>query len=387
MVMENMIVDTVNRLQVSGLGKYFDMMNELDGAISLGVGEPDFATPKRISNRGIDTLQNGHTQYSSSAGFIELREEISKYMKTKYALDYNPANQVIVTVGGSEGIDIALRALLGPGDEVIIPEPSFVAYKGCAELTGGTVRALALRAEDEFKLTPELLKSAINEKTKVLLLPFPNNPTGATMTRDELAKIVDILKDKNIVVISDEIYSELRYDEKHASIAGFPEMTSRTLIINGFSKSFAMTGWRLGYACGPVPLIQAMMKIHQYAMMCAPTTAQYAAIEALRHCDDEVQSMAEAYNSRRIYVIDRLRRMGLDCFEAMGALYVFPSIQSTGLQAGDFCEQLLLRERVLVVPGDAFGDCGEGFIRICYASSMKNLVEAMDRIERFVLSL
>ena len=387
MILEDMILDYVKDMPPSGIRKYFDIINEMDDVISLGVGEPDFVTPWNVREAGIYSLEQGHTHYSSNAGFIELRNEIAKYLHRRFNLNYNPEDEILVTVGGSEGIDIALRALVGPGDEVIVPEPSFVAYKGCTAFTGATAKVLNLKAEDEFKLTPEALEAAITPKTKVVIIPFPNNPTGAIMTRDELAGIVEVLKDKNIIAISDEIYSELCYGDKHVSIASFPEMKEKTLVINGFSKSYAMTGWRLGYICGHPILIDAMKKIHQYAIMSSPTTAQYAAIEALKSGDDSVKEMCREYNRRRRVLVDGFRKMGLDCFEPLGAFYIFPSIKSTGITSDEFCEQLLVSEKVLVVPGNAFGDCGEGFIRVCYASSMDDIIEALKRIERFVNTL
>lgn len=387
MILENMILDYVKDMPPSGIRKYFDIINEMDDVISLGVGEPDFVTPWNVREAGIYSLEQGHTHYSSNAGFIELRNEIAKYLHRRFDLSYNPVDEILVTVGGSEGIDIALRALVGHGDEVIVPEPSFVAYKGCTAFTGATAKVLNLKAEDEFKLTPEALEAAITTKTKVVIIPFPNNPTGAIMTRDELAGIVEVLKDKNVIVISDEIYSELCYGEKHVSIASFPEMKEKTLVINGFSKSYAMTGWRLGYICGHPILIDAMKKIHQYAIMSSPTTAQYAAIEALKSGDDSVKEMCREYNRRRRVLVDGFRKIGLDCFEPLGAFYIFPSIKSTGITSDEFCEQLLISEKVLVVPGNAFGDCGEGYIRVCYASSMDDIIEALRRIERFVNNL
>ncbi|NRT73521.1 aminotransferase class I/II-fold pyridoxal phosphate-dependent enzyme [Clostridium beijerinckii] len=384
MILEDMVLDNVKNMPPSGIRKYFDIINEMDDVISLGVGEPDFVTPWNVREAGIYSLEQGHTHYSSNAGFIELRSEISKYLHRRFNLNYNPEDEIIVTVGGSEGIDIALRALVGPGDEVIVPEPSFVAYKGCTAFTGATAKVLNLKAEDEFKLTPEDLEKAITPKTKVVIIPFPNNPTGAIMTRDELAGIVEVLKDKNIIAISDEIYSELCYGEKHVSIASFPEMRDKTLVINGFSKSYAMTGWRLGYICGHPILIEAMKKIHQYALMCSPTTAQYAAIEALKSGDKSVEEMCKEYNRRRRVLLDGFRKMGLECFEPLGAFYLFPSIKSTGITSDEFCEQLLINEKVLVIPGNAFGDCGEGFIRVCYASSMEDIMEALKRTKRFL---
>lgn len=384
MILEDMILDNVKNMPPSGIRRFFDIVNEMDDVISLGVGEPDFVTPWNVREAGIYSLEQGHTHYSSNAGFIELRTEIAKYLHRRFNLSYNPVDEIIVTVGGSEGIDIALRALVGPGDEVIVPEPSFVAYKGCTAFTGATAKVLNLKEEDKFKLTPEALEAAITPKTKVVIIPFPNNPTGAIMTRDELAGIVEVLKDKNIIAISDEIYSELCYGEKHVSIASFPEMKDKTLVINGFSKSYAMTGWRLGYICGHRVLIDAMKKIHQYALMCSPTTAQYAAIEALKNGDNSVEEMCKEYNRRRRVLVDGFRKMGLNCFEPLGAFYIFPSIKSIGITSDEFCEQLLINEKVLVVPGNAFGDCGEGFIRVCYASSLDDIMEALKRIERFV---
>ena len=387
MILEDMILDNVKNMPPSGIRKYFDIVNEIDDVISLGVGEPDFVTPWNVTEAGIYSLEKGQTHYSSNAGFMELRNEISKYLYRRFNLSYNPVDEIIVTVGGSEGIDIALRALVGPGDEVIIPEPSFVAYKGCTAFTGATAKVLNLKAENQFKLTPKELEEAITPRTKVVIIPFPNNPTGAIMTREELAGIVEVLKDKNIIAISDEIYSELCYGREHVSIASFPEMKDKTLVINGFSKSYAMTGWRLGYLCGHPILIDQMKKIHQYAIMSSPTTAQYAAIEALKHGDDSVEKMTREYNRRRRVLVDGFKKMGLDCFEPLGAFYVFPSIKSTGITSDEFCEQLLISEKVLTIPGNAFGDCGEGFIRACYASSMENIIEALKRMDRFVKTL
>lgn len=384
MIMENMILDNIKNMPPSGIRKYFDMINEMEDVISLGVGEPDFVTPWNVVEAGIYSLEKGHTHYSSNAGFIELREEISNYLYRKFNLLYDPKEEILVTVGGSEAIDLALRALVGPGDEVIIPEPSFVAYRGCTAFTGATAKIINLKAEDDFKLMPDDLIEAITEKTKVLILPFPNNPTGAIMTKEELEKIVDVVKDKDIIILSDEIYGELSYDKKHVSIAEFKDVKDKTLIINGFSKAYAMTGWRLGYACGNKVLIEAMKKIHQYAIMCSPTTAQYAAIEALKHGDDSVREMASEYNRRRRILVNGFRKMGLECFEPLGALYVFPCIKSTGMTSDEFCEKLLMEEKVLAVPGNAFGECGEGFIRACYAASMDDLTEAIKRIERFI---
>lgn len=387
MNMEKMILQKIKDLPPSGIRKYFDLLNEMHDVVSLGVGEPDYTTPWNVSEAGIYSLEKGHTHYSSNAGLLRLREEIARYVKRKYELNYDYQSQVLVTVGGSEGIDIALRALVGPGDEVIIPEPSFVAYQGCTRLTGATPVTINLRAEDQFKLTPELLEKALTPRTKVVIIPFPNNPTGAIMDEDDLAGIVNILKDKDVIVISDEIYAELTYSGKHVSIASFGEMKDKTIIINGFSKAFAMTGWRLGYACGHPEIIKAMTKIHQYAIMCAPTTAQHAAIEALKNGDASVNEMVREYNRRRRVLVDGFRSLGLDCFEPLGAFYVFPCIKTTGLTSEDFCERLLMSEKVLVVPGTAFGQCGEGFVRACYASSMELIIEAIKRIGKFVTEI
>ena len=384
MIIEDMIRDEVKNTPPSGIRKFFDLINEMEDVTSLGVGEPDFVTPWNVREAGIYSLEKGQTHYSSNAGFIELREEISKYLSRRFDLNYDPKREILVTVGGSEGIDVALRALVGPGDEVVIPEPSFVAYKGCTAFTGATSKIINLKAENDFKLTAEELEEAITDKTKVVIIPFPNNPTGAIMTREELRPIVEVLARKNVIVISDEIYAELTYGEKHVSIASFPEIRDKTLVINGFSKSYAMTGWRLGYVCGNAKLIAALTKIHQYALMCSPTTSQLAAIEALKNGDDSVRKMVREYNRRRRVLVDGFRKLGLDCFEPLGAFYVFPCIKSTGLSSDDFCEKLLLQEKVLVVPGNAFGECGEGFVRACYASSMESIMEALKRIERFL---
>lgn len=384
MIMSDMISPSVRKMPPSGIRKYFDLINEMKDAISLGIGEPDFVTPWSIREAGIYSLEKGHTHYSSNPGFIELRTEIAAYVRKKYSLSYDPAKEIIVTVGASEGIDIALRSLVGPGDEVIIPEPSFVAYKGCTTFTGATPVVIDLQAEDQFKLTPEKLERAITSRTKVIILPFPNNPTGAIMNREEQKKLVDVLKDKDVIVISDEIYAELTYEGKHVSFASFPEMKEKTLVINGFSKAFAMTGWRIGYACGHPALIEAMNKIHQYAIMCSPTNAQYAAIEALKNGESEVESMTREYNRRRRVLVDGFRKIGFECFEPLGAFYVFPCIRSTGMNSDEFCEKLLKEEKVLVVPGSAFGECGEGYIRATYANSMENINEAVKRIQAFV---
>lgn len=387
MNMSSMISSVVRDIPPSGIRKFFDLVNENKDAISLSIGEPDFVTPWSIREAGIYSLEKGHTHYSPNSGFVELRQEIANYMKRKQNISYDAKNEVIVTVGGSEGIDIALRSLVQPGDEVIIPEPSFVAYKPCAIFAGATPVIINLKAENEFRLTPEELENAITEKTKVLIFPFPNNPTGAIMTKNDLEGIVEVLKNKDIVVISDEIYSELTYKGSHVSIASLPGMKDKTLVINGFSKAYAMTGWRLGYALGHPDLISAMYKIHQYAIMCAPTTAQYAAIEALKNCDNDVNEMVREYNRRRRFMVDGFRKMGFSCFEPLGAFYVFPCISSYNISSNEFCERLLVEEKVAVVPGTAFGDSGEGFFRACYAYSIENINEALTRMERFVKSL
>ncbi|HHV99457.1 MAG TPA: aminotransferase class I/II-fold pyridoxal phosphate-dependent enzyme [Clostridiaceae bacterium] len=384
MNMNDMISPTVKNIPPSGIRKYFDLLNEMKDAISLSVGEPDFVTPWNIREAGIYSLEKGQTHYSSNAGLIELRSEIARYMEYRFGLKYNPREEILVTVGASEAIDLALRSLIIPGDEVIIPEPSFVAYKGCALLAGAVPVVIELQAKDQFRLTPEALEKAITEKTKVVIIPFPNNPTGAIMTKKDIEGIVEVLKNKDIVVISDEIYAELTYEGEHVSIASYPEMKEKTLVINGFSKAYAMTGWRIGYACGHPCLIDNMKKIHQYAIMCAPTNAQHAAIEALRNSYDDVSMMVREYNRRRRLMVDGFRKAGLDCFEPLGAFYVFPCIASTGLSSDEFCEKLLMEEKVLVVPGTAFGNCGAGFVRATYASSVENIIEAMKRIKRFV---
>ncbi|PRR81443.1 pyridoxal phosphate-dependent aminotransferase [Clostridium vincentii] len=386
MILEDMIKKDVKNMPPSGIRKYFSLINEMEDAISLGIGEPDFVTPWNICEAGIYSLEQGETHYSSNAGYLALRKEISKYLARRFQLNYDPIEEIIVTVGGSEGIDIALRSLVGPGDEVIIPEPSFVAYKGCTTFTGATPKIIKLKAENDFKLTVQQLEDAITDKTKVLIMPFPNNPTGAIMTREEYEPIVKLIKDKNIIIISDEIYAELTYDENHVSIASFPEVRDQTIVINGFSKSYAMTGWRLGYACGHSTLISQMKKIHQYSIMSSPTTAQHAALEALKNGDDSLSLMVAEYNRRRRVLVDGFRKLGLHCFEPLGAFYVFPCIESTGLTSEEFCEELLKSERVLTIPGNSFGECGEGFIRACYAASMEDIIEALARIENFLES-
>ncbi len=387
MKIEDMIRKNVRDMPPSGIRKYFDLVNDMEDVISLGVGEPDFVTPWHVREAGIYSLEEGATHYTSNSGMPELREAISDYLYRRFKLKYDAEEEILVTVGGSEGIDLALRALVGPGDEVIIPEPSFVAYQGCTAFTGAKAKVIDLKAENEFKLTRQELEDAITDKTKVLVLPFPNNPTGATMNREELSEIVEVLKDKDIIVLSDEIYAELSYEQEHVSIASFPEMKDKTVVINGFSKSHAMTGWRLGYACGHSAIIDAMKKIHQYAIMCCPTISQYAAIEALNNGDEVVREMVTAYDQRRRVLLDGFKKIGLECFEPLGAFYLFPSIKSTGMTSDEFCEKLLMEEEVLVIPGTAFGKSGEGFIRCSYASSMENILESIKRIDRFVKNI
>ncbi len=382
--MRNPLNKTVTQIKPSGIRKFFDIVSEMKDAISLGVGEPDFDTPWHIREEGIYSLEKGRTFYTSNAGLAELKEEICHYLKRRFNLLYNPTKETIVTIGGSEAIDIGLRAMLDPGDEVLIPQPSYVSYLPCVTLAGGVPVVIELKAENEFRLTKQEVLRAVTEKTKVLIMPFPNNPTGSIMTREDLQDIVDVVLEKDLFVISDEIYSELTYGSNHVSIAEFPGMKERTVVINGFSKSYAMTGWRLGYAAGPENIITQMIKIHQFAIMCAPTTSQYAAVEALKNGDEDVAVMRGEYDKRRRYVVNALREMGLDCFEPKGAFYVFPDIRGTGMTCDEFANRLLLEEKVAVVPGTAFGDCGEGFLRISYAYSIENLKIALGRIAEFV---
>ncbi len=372
-------------IKPSGIRKFFDIAGQIEDVISLGVGEPDFQTPWSVRKTAITALEKGKTIYTANSGLIELRKEISKYLEKTQRVKYDPTHEIIVTVGGSEAIDLGIRAMVDPGDEVLVVEPSFVCYAPIVELTGGVAVPIETKAEDNFKLTAEALKAKITDKTKLLILPFPNNPTGAVMTRSDLEKIAEVLRDTNIVVLSDEIYSELTYTgEPHCSIVSFEGMQERTLLVNGFSKAYAMTGWRMGYVAGPEPLITQMLKIHQYAIMCSPTVSQYAAIEALQSCDNEVKKMVSEYNIRRRWLVNALNEIGLECFEPEGAFYVFPSIKSTGLSSEEFCERLLYEHKVAVVPGNAFGDCGEGYIRISYAYSLKHLMEAVSRIKEFL---
>ena len=382
--MRNPLSKKVVEIEPSGIRKFFDVVNEMEDAISLGVGEPDFDTPWRIREEGIYSLERGRTFYTSNAGLKELKEEIAKYESRKIGVSYNPNTEIIVTVGGSEGIDIALRAMLEPGDEVLIPQPSYVSYLPCTVLADGVPGVIPLQQKNEFKLTAEELEAAITPKTKILVMPFPNNPTGAIMTREDLEPIAKVIEKHDLFVLSDEIYSELTYQCSHTSIASLPGMRERTLVINGFSKGFAMTGWRLGYVCGPKLIIEQMVKIHQYAIMCAPTNSQYAAVEALRNCDGEVQQMREAYNQRRRFLVHEFKRMKLECFEPYGAFYIFPNIQEFGMTSEEFATRFLEEEKVAVVPGTAFGACGEGFLRISYAYSLEDLKEAIGRLGAFI---
>lgn len=382
--MRNPLSKTITGIQPSGIRKFFDIVSEMKDAISLGVGEPDFDTPWHIREEGIYSLEKGRTFYTSNSGLKELRKEICDYLRRRFGLVYDCEHETIVTVGGSEAIDIALRSMLDPGDEVLIPQPCYVSYHPCTILAGGVPVVIELKGENEFKLTAQQLKDAITDKTKVLVLAYPNNPTGAVMDYEDLKSIVDIIIEKDLFVISDEIYSELTYKNIHVSIASFPGMRERTIVINGFSKSYAMTGWRLGYATGPAEIIDQMLKIHQFAIMCSPTTSQYAGIEALKNGDADVEMMRDAYDKRRRYLVHALRGMGLECFEPFGAFYVFPSIKSLGMTSDEFATKLLLEEKVAVVPGTAFGACGEGYIRVSYAYSIENLKLALERIEGFV---
>lgn len=382
--MRNPLSQKVVEIKPSGIRKFFDVVSEMPDAISLGVGEPDFDTPWRIREEGIYSLERGRTFYTSNAGLKELKAEISRYLERKIDVAYDPDKEVIVTVGGSEGIDLAFRAMLDPGDEVLIPQPSYVSYLPCAVLADGVPVVIPLQQKNEFKLTREELEAAITPRTKILVLPFPNNPTGAVMSREDLEPVAEVVKEHDLFVLSDEIYSELTYKDDHVSVAALPGMRERTLVINGFSKGFAMTGWRLGYICAPEEIAKQMLKIHQYAIMCAPTNSQYAAIEGLRHCEGEVQEMRASYNQRRRYLMHEMKRMHLDCFEPFGAFYVFPNIQEFGMSSEEFATRLLEEEKVAVVPGSAFGDSGEGYIRISYAYSLDDLKEAVGRVGSFI---
>lgn len=385
--MRNPLNPAVEGIKPSGIRKFFDIVTEMKGAISLGVGEPDFATPWHIREEGIYSLEKARTHYTSNAGLVELRNEISAYVNRHYGVLYEPKGEILVTVGGSEAIDLAIRAMVCPGDEIIIPEPCYVSYEPCVILTQGVPVKIPLQEKNEFRLTAQELRDAITEKTKLLVLPFPNNPTGAIMTKEDLEAIAEVCIEKDIVVVSDEIYSELTYGTKHVSVASLPGMCERTILINGFSKGHAMTGWRLGYACGPKEIISQMTKIHQFAIMCAPTASQYAAVDALKNGDEDVAMMRDAYDKRRRYVLHELRDMGLTCFEPFGAFYVFPCIAEFGMSSEEFATKLLQEEKVAIVPGTAFGDSGEGFLRISYAYSLENLKEALGRLRRFVTKL
>ncbi|MCH5280299.1 MAG: aminotransferase class I/II-fold pyridoxal phosphate-dependent enzyme [Lachnospiraceae bacterium] len=374
----------IKEIKPSGIRKFFDIVSEMPDAISLGVGEPDFDTPWHIRDEGIYSLEKGRTFYTSNSGLKELRVEICNYLKRSQGVEYNYNDQVIITVGGSEAIDIGLRAMLDPGDEVLIPQPSYVSYEPCTILAGGVPVVINLKNENEFRLTAQELEDAITEKTKVLILPFPNNPTGAIMEQKDLEAIAEVIRKHDLYVMSDEIYAELTYKDKHVSIASLPGMYERTVLINGFSKAYAMTGWRLGYACGPKEIIEQMTKIHQFAIMCAPTTSQYAAVNALKNGDEDVKQMREAYNQRRRFLMHSFREMGLQCFEPYGAFYVFPCIKEFGMTSDEFATRFLEEEKVAVVPGTAFGDCGEGFLRISYAYSLENLKVAIDKLKNFV---
>ncbi len=384
---ENILSRRVQDMKPSGIRKFFDLAAQMDDVISLGVGEPDFQTPWSIRKTAINVLERKRIIYTANSGLMELRQSISRYLKRKNNLDYDGAHEIIVTVGGSEAIDMAIRGVVNPGDEVLIVEPSFVCYAPIVELTCGVPVPIPTKEENKFKLTAQELREKITDKTKLLILPYPNNPTGGIMTREDLEEIAEVLRGTDIMVLSDEIYSELTYGGKHCSIAELEGMRERTLLVNGFSKAFAMTGWRLGYLCAPEPVITQLVKIHQYAIMSSPTVSQFAAIEALEHCDEEVQHMVKEYNVRRRYLVEAFNRIGLTCFEPEGAFYVFPCIRSTGLSSEEFCGQLLEKEKVAVVPGNAFGESGEGFVRVSYAYSLKHLMEAVTRIEKFIREL
>ncbi len=382
--MRNPLADKIVDIKPSGIRKFFDVVKTMDGAISLGVGEPDFDTPWHIRDEGIYSLEKGRTFYTSNSGLKELKVEICNYLKRRQNLEYDADSQVLVTVGGSEAIDLALRAMVNPGDEVLIPQPSYVSYEPCAILAGAKPVIIELKEENEFRLTAEEILEHVTDKTKLLVLPFPNNPTGAVMEKKDLESIAEVIREKDLFVLSDEIYSELTYTDKHVSIAEIPGMYERTILINGFSKAFAMTGWRLGYACGPKEILEQMTKIHQFAIMCAPTTSQYAAVEALKNGDEDVAMMREQYNQRRRYLLNEFRKMNLPCFEPFGAFYIFPSIKQLGMTSDEFANKLLQEEKLAVVPGTAFGDCGEGFIRISYAYSLDDLKKAIERLKRFI---
>ena len=377
----------IQEVKPSGIRRFFDILEEMKDAISLGVGEPDFVTPWHIRDAGIYSLEKGFTKYTSNAGMAELRREIAAYLNRRFGLQYDFAHQIVVTVGGSEAIDLALRCILNPGDEVIIPVPSFVCYGPLTSMAGGTPVYVELKAENEFRLTAAQLRAALTPRTKAVVLPFPSNPTGGILERADLEALAGVLKDTNAMVLSDEIYAELTYGQKHVSPANLPELYDRTIVVNGFSKSHAMTGWRMGYVCGPEPVIQQMLKLHQFGIMSAPTTSQYAAVEAMRNGDPDIEHMREEYDRRRRYLVENLNRIGLSCFEPKGAFYVFPDIRSTGLSSEEFCERFLMEEKVAVIPGSAFGPGGEGFVRACYAASMKDIAESVARLDNFLTNL
>ena len=385
--MRNPIGKKVVDIKPSGIRKFFDIVLETEGAISLGVGEPDFDTPWHIRDEGIYSLEKGRTFYTSNSGLKELRTEVSNYIKRTQGVTYDPLKEIFITVGGSEAIDLALRAMIDEGDEVLIPQPSYVSYEPCAILADAVPVIIELKEENDFRLTAQEVLEKVTDKTKLLVLPFPNNPTGAIMEKKDLEEIAKVVIEKDLYVISDEIYGELTYSGKHVSIVSLPGMKERTILINGFSKAYAMTGWRLGYACGPAKIMEQMIKIHQFAIMCAPTTSQYAAVEALKNGDDDVAMMREQYNHRRRYLLNEFERIGLPCFEPYGAFYVFPCIKKFGMTSDEFCTRLLKEEKLAVVPGTAFGDCGEGYIRVSYAYSLENLKAAMERLERFISKL
>ena len=385
--MRNPLAEKIVGVKPSGIRKFFDIAAEMDDVVSLGVGEPDFDTPWHIRDEGIYSLEKGKTFYTSNSGLLELRTEINNYMKRSQGISYDPQDEILVTVGGSEAIDIALRAMVDPGDEVLIPQPSYVSYEPCAILADAKPVIIDLKAENEFRLTAAELEEAITPKTKILILPFPNNPTGAIMEKKDLEEIREVILKHDLFVISDEIYSELTYKGKHVSIASLPDMQERTILINGFSKAYAMTGWRLGYACGPSLILQQMRKIHQFCIMCAPTTSQYAAVEAIKNGDDDVRMMCESYNQRRRFLMNAFKEMGLECFEPFGAFYVFPCIKEFGMSSDDFAMRLLNEEKIAVVPGTAFGDSGEGYLRISYAYSIEKLKFAMEKINHFITKL
>lgn len=383
----NLLSKTTQEIKPSGIRKFFDLLDGRDDVISLTVGQPDFVTPWHIRVAAIDSLERGKTYYTSNSGTLELRQEISSYMSRKFGMTYDPAHEIVVTVGGSEAIDIAMRTIINPGDEVIIPQPSFVCYGPICSLAGGTPVYINTKEENKFKLTADELKSAITPKTKLLVLPFPNNPTGAIMTKEDLEPIADVLRDTGIMVLSDEIYCELTYGRVHTSIASMPGMRERCVVASGFSKTYAMTGWRLGYTLAPAEITKHMLKVHQYAIMCAPTTSQFAAAEALRNGDDDVEMMRDEYNRRRRYIVGGLQNIGISCFVPEGAFYVYPNISGYGMTSEEFCERLLNEAGIAIVPGTAFGECGEGFARISYAYSVEHIAKALDKIEKFVNSL